>query len=116
MKRVTENQRLMFEFNFSIFAEYEFTLLCLRCSILPGVSHWLNLMKSPMDGQGNFKQFCGMLAEVVTRLMLVSNEFDFGGELTFLFRQVILIYAQVSTVVHLLIKLITNQINPYDLN
>lgn len=88
--------------------EYEFALLCLRCSVLPGMSHWLNRLSSTcarhrgdqdaqaqvaaLAGLGSFKQMCGLLCDIVTALF--SADGPSNDQMTALFRQVTLLYVQ----------------------
>lgn len=86
--------------NFSscICEEYEFCALCLRCSCLPVMVHWLNQVKAspasaPSSVLGNFKQACGLLCEVITLFMTNAAKLD-SGELITIFRRVTLLYVQ----------------------
>ena len=80
------------------FSEFEFVVLCLRCSVLPGMGHWLNLLEKNSDNSiscelSNFKQACGLLCEIITQLLTVGTNVD-AQECTALFRQTTLLYFQ----------------------
>lgn len=75
--------------------EFEFVVLCLRCSVLPGMSHWLNFLEKNSSSceLSNFKQECGLLCEIVAQLLTPAASID-AKECTALFRQTTLLYLQ----------------------
>ncbi len=82
--------------------------MCLRCSIIPGMSHWLNRLSQDdrkdhltqqAAGLSSFKQMCGLLCDIVTALFSVGNPEESGSakgpsddQLRALFRQTVLLY------------------------
>jgi hypothetical protein len=88
----------------SFVIEYEFAVLCLRCSILPGMTHWLtgllSINRAAQTGGGaslgTFKQVCGLLCEVMTRLLSAeeTSRLVDTNDVSALFREVTLFYVE----------------------
>lgn len=86
----------------SVCTEYEFAALCLRCSVMPSMTHWLsNVTEAAKNPQthcvATFKQVCGLLSEITTRMLSAVQDprekLD-PSELLEIFREVTLFYVQ----------------------
>lgn len=71
--------------------------MSLRCSVLPGMSHWLNRMIGCDDDAADlasFKQMCGLLADIVSTLFTLNKDPSGDDQLISLYRLLVLLCVQ----------------------